>query len=57
MSAILLMCSGCQSPTISSPVAEIAPVKTQLGIPTPDGIVITPYDYPEIKRQKVMLPK
>lgn len=49
---------ACQSVT-PMPTANInSPEKTAIktGIPTPDGIVITPYDYPEIQRQKVMLP-
>lgn len=57
LSVVLLLCSGCQSPTISAPLAEVTPVQTQAGIPTPDGIVITPYDYPEIKRQKMSMPE
>lgn len=57
LNVILLLCSGCQSPKISTPLVEITPAQTQTGIPTPDGIVITPYDYPEIKRQKVIMPE
>lgn len=55
MMAGLLACQNIiPMPTESLSSPEKAVLKT--GIPTPDGIVITPYDYPEIQRQKVMLP-
>ena len=54
---IVLACTGCQSPAPYVPVTEVSPVKTPAGIPTPDGIVITPYDYPKIKRQQITIPK
>lgn len=59
ISSMMVGLVACQNvipmPAESLSSSEKAVLKTGI-IPTPDGIVITPYDYPEIQRQKVMLP-
>lgn len=54
--SMILGCSACQNTQISSPQLPSTPVHVNNNVPTPDGIVITPYEYPEIKREKIILP-
>lgn len=55
---LILGLVGCQ--TISEPEQPLTPAKPaqeQPKVATPDGVVIRPYDRPEIKRQKIILPE
>ena len=55
---LILSLVGCQS--ISEPEKPVTPVKPATEKPkakTPDGVVITPYDRPDIKRQKIVIPE
>lgn len=48
----ILYLSGCQTPVVTE-VQTPAPVALSPTAPIPDGVVITPYDYPDIQRKKV----
>lgn len=53
--AVILALVGCQT-TPQQKAKTSKPVekpKTTHTVPTPDGVKITPYDHPEIKREKV----
>jgi hypothetical protein len=55
LSFSVLIFTGCQqTPKLSSTPASSSdvPVK-ETGIPTPDGVVVTPYDRPDIIREKL----
>lgn len=55
---LILSLVGCQ--TISEPEQPVTKSKSVAEKPkaqTPDGVVITPYERPEIKRQKIVIPE
>ena len=56
---LILGLVGCQS--MSEPEPPVAPSKPPVQqkpkTSTPDGVVITPYDRPEIQRQKIVIPE
>ncbi|MFV5405718.1 tetratricopeptide repeat protein [Acinetobacter sp. 228] len=55
---LILSLVGCQ--TIVEPEKPASPAKPATEkpkTPTPDGVVITPYERPEIKRQKIVIPE
>lgn len=41
---------GCQS---ANHVVESTPVTIKTGIPTPEGVEITPYEHPDIQRKSL----
>lgn len=48
---------GCQTTTLQQPPKKSEPHKTEpKTVTTPDGIVITPYERPEIQREQVVIP-
>lgn len=49
---------GCQTTSLQNPPQKNEPHKPETKqMTTPDGIVITPYERPEIKREQVIIPK
>ena len=42
---------ACQSAVEVTPV--VAPVAQPQGIPTPEGVVVIPYEHPDIQRQRI----
>ncbi|MDM1336321.1 tetratricopeptide repeat protein [Acinetobacter pseudolwoffii] len=55
---LILSLVGCQSfPEPEKPTAPAKPAAEKPKPQTPDGVVITPYDRPEIKRQKIVIPE
>lgn len=55
---LILSLVGCQSfPEPEKPTAPAKPAAEKPKTQTQDGVVITPYDRPEIKRQKIVIPK
>ena len=49
---LLLFGTGCQPAPQAIVTPAPTPVKPQ-GIPTPEGVTVTPYEHPEIQRQTV----
>jgi len=54
--SILVALVGCQS-IQQEPSAPAKPAPEKPRVQKSDGVVITPYDHPEIKRQKVVVPQ
>src|SRR5690606_2026876 len=54
---LILSLVGCQSFPEPEPAAPAKPATEKPKPQTPDGVVITPYDRPEIKRQKIVIPE
>ena len=55
---LILSLVGCQSfPEPEKPTAPAKPAAEKPKTQTQDGVVITPYDRPEIKRQKIVIPE
>ena len=55
ISTVLITLVGCQ--TVQEPTpAPKKPVPPKPQVQKSDGVVITPYDHPEIKRQKIVVP-
>lgn len=55
---LILSLVGCQSfPEPEKPTAPAKPATEKPKTQTQDGVVITPYDRPEIKRQKIVIPE
>lgn len=52
ISSFALLCA-CQQANNTAPT----PVVQATGIPTPEGMTVTPYEHPEIKRQSIPVPK
>lgn len=53
---VMMTLAGCQTaPQYKSKVTKPVekPKTSKPSVPTPDGVKITPYDHPEIKRQKI----
>ncbi len=46
---------GCQSQTADT--VTPAPAVHPQGIPTPEGVVVTPYERPDIQHQSIPAPK
>jgi hypothetical protein len=55
---LILSLVGCQTmPEPEKPVSPAKPAAEKPKVQTPDGVVITPYERPEIKRQKIVIPE
>lgn len=55
---LILSLVGCQTmPEPQKPVSPAKPAAEKPKAQTPDGVVITPYERPEIKRQKIVIPE